>query len=95
MTFFYNPNEKYDGPQIDPTRCDATKCYMTHYENLLFLKVIMGDASTSVVEKAQARKETEICERKMAYWARQHHYDQPRALREMDAAKKRWQGRAG
>lgn len=94
MTFFYNDNVKYDGPNIDPSRCDAVKCYMKHYENLLFLKVLMGDAKTSVVDKAQARKETIICERKMSFWARQHHYDKERALREMDAAKKRWGGRA-
>ena len=94
MTFCYDPNAKYDGPNIDPSRCDATKCYMTHYENLLLLKVIMGDAKSTVAEKAQARIETTICERKMSYWARQANYDQARALREMDAAKKLWKGRA-
>lgn len=91
---FYSDTVKYDGPPIDPLRCDAVKAYMKHYENLLILKVMMGDASSTPAEKAQARLETAICERKLAYWRRQPHFEQQRANEEMGAAKKRWQGRA-
>ena len=94
MSFFYS-DAKYDGPKLDLSRMDATKQYLKHYSNLLLLKVIMGDAKTSVVDKAQARKETSICERKLAYWARHHNYVHEDALRGMDKLKKEWGGRAG
>ena len=91
--FFYSDTAKYDGPNIDPSKCDATKIVLNHYSNLLLLKVMMGDASSSVSEKAQARKETAICERKIKYWERQARYDSDAALKGMDAMKKMWGGR--
>lgn len=62
------------GPSnFDPLRCDAVKAYMRHYENSLFLTFMSNNGTLD--EKHQAKKEMEICERKMKYWERQPHFN--------------------
>jgi hypothetical protein len=41
-------------------------------------------------QRAQARRELQICERKLEYWRRHANYDQQRAIRDAEVAKKEW-----
>lgn len=76
------------GPSnFDPMRCNAVKCYMEHYQNHLVLTHISNTGT--ITEKAQAKRELEICQRKMAYWARQPHFVQEEALRQKERLHKR------
>ena len=62
---------------FDPLKCDATRVFLDHYSNKLFL-VFMSDNGT-IAEKRQAFEELEICERKMKYWKRQPHFIETKA----------------
>ena len=77
-----------DGAAFDPTRCDAVKLYMKHYNNALYLTFMLSNGTT--VEKHEASKEMVICERKMKYWERQPHFCTEEANRQRIAAKKLW-----
>lgn len=69
------------GPMnFDPMRCNATKCYLDHYKNFLVLDFIAKNGTLH--EKAQARREIEVCERKMTYWKRQPHFNADLAVTE-------------
>lgn len=72
---------------FDPSRCNATRCYMDHYRNWLALNYIATYGNMK--ERAQARAEIEICERKMRYWSRQPHFNHDEALRQKAALHKR------
>lgn len=70
-----------DGPSnFDPARCNAVKCYMDHYKNLLVLDFMSKNGDFK--ERAQANAEMEICKRKMQFWARQPHFVQDEMLRQ-------------
>jgi hypothetical protein len=68
----------------------ANRYYMTHYENFLYLNFI-STKSDDVSERAQARKEIEIANRKMKYWMHHPNYDQTVINELCIAAKKKWQ----
>lgn len=72
---------------FDPTRCDATKCYLEHYQNFLTLHWF-ADHGT-IHEKKQANEELEICRRKMKYWERQPHFEHDRAIRAKNELKQK------
>lgn len=76
-----------DDKGFDPSRCDATKCYIGHYYNFLALSHIATYGNMK--ERAQASAELEICKRKMRYWKRQPHFDHEQALRQKAALHKR------
>lgn len=69
---------------------NATKVYLGHYDNLLFLKFLMNNERSSFVEKAQARKETELCEKKLKFWSSHPNYSQADALNGCIELKKKW-----
>lgn len=70
-----------DAPMsFDPLRCNAVKCYMDHYKNLLFLDFMSKNGT--MAEMAQANAEIEVCKRKMKFWERQPHFVQEEALRQ-------------
>ena len=73
---------------FDPSRVDATKQYLTHYGNLLYLAFMLDRGTMS--EQTQARKEMELCKRKLAYWERQPHFEKERALNGCIELKKTW-----
>lgn len=76
-----------DGPSnFDPMRCNAVKCYMDHYKNLLVLDHFSKHGTMK--ERAQADAEIEICKRKMKFWARQPHFDKDEAIRQKAALHK-------
>ena len=64
---------------FDPLKCDAVKCYMTHYQNFLTLDWFAKHGT--IHEKHQANRELEICRRKMKYWERQPHFSSAEAIR--------------
>lgn len=69
------------GPSnFDPSRCDAVKCYMDHYKNLLVLEFM--SANGDFKERAQANLEIEICKRKMKFWERQANFVNDEAIRQ-------------
>lgn len=85
MAFFYETTRVSvrtgdSGPAFDPSRCDAVKCYMSHYQNLLVLDFMSRNGNFK--ERAQANEEIEICKRKMKFWERQPHFVKDEALRQ-------------
>ena len=73
---------------FNPAKCDATKVYMTHYRNSLYLTFMLAKGTR--IERGQATKELVICERKLVYWERQSNYDEGRAEKLMVEEKKKW-----
>jgi hypothetical protein len=89
---FYNISphkEPQNNFNFDVTKCDATKCYLKHYSNVLTLTFIQNN-STDVNEKRDLGKEIVIGERKMAFWRRQHNFNQDRATSEIIQIKQQW-----
>lgn len=68
---------------------DANSYYMTHYKNFLYLD-FLATKSDDFSERAQARKEIEIANRKMKYWMRHPNYDQKIVNEAICLAKKQW-----
>ena len=72
--FFYSDTNK---SSFDPrmiARINPTTAMKNHLDNYFFLKLILL-RSNSVVEKAQASKELDICERKMKFHERNPNLD--------------------
>lgn len=89
MFFYSDQTEQFSG-NLDLSRMNATKHWLRHFGNSLELKWLMGHPQTTIHEKAQARKEMVICERKMAFWARQPNYDKHQALLGAEELKRQW-----
>lgn len=92
MSFCYETTRisvRTDLPDMtfDPMRCNATKCHIDHYKNHLFLTFMSNNGT--MAEKKQAAEELKICERKMAYWARQPHFNHAEALAQKERLHKR------
>lgn len=84
--FFYSDEraEPFKGGKLP----DATKGYLRHARNRLFLDFFA--TSPDFAEAAQARKEIVICERKQNYWRRQIGFDAAEAARGMTKLKAEW-----
>ena len=68
---------------------NATKGYLTHYANKLYLSFIL-EKSTDRAEKQQASKELLICDRKLEYMKRHPNYDHKAVLLGVEKLKKDW-----
>lgn len=68
---------------FDPLKCNATKCYMDHYQNFLTLEWFATHGTMK--ERAQANAELVICRRKMEYWQRQPHFSSALAIEQKKA----------
>lgn len=86
---YSDAKEPFTG-SIDTAKLDAVRGYLEHYKNLLYLTFIANHVETSVLEKAQARKELVICERKLKWWQNLPRYDQRAALAGIDRLKGEW-----
>ncbi len=82
-----NTTQRYTSG-FSPERCDATKLYLSHYDNGLTLTFFLQNGNAR--EKSQASKELVMCERKQAYWARQANFDERKALAEIQKLKRKW-----
>jgi hypothetical protein len=87
--FFYSDNEPRQNSAVPYHKQNATKSYLTHYDNLLFLQFVIRN-SDDQAERAQAIKEQEICQRKMKHWTHHANYDQKEAIRGIERLKKQW-----
>ena len=88
MSICYNDDVKSD-QRVNMQTINATKCYVTHYSNLLYLTFISNNSKDNA-EKRQALKELTICERKLKFWKFHHNYNQVDALREVTKLKDQW-----
>lgn len=74
--------------QFDLSKANATKCYLTHYANSLYLTFMLQNGTQA--ERRDALKELDICDRKLKFWERHHNYDHDLALQGMEEEKKKW-----
>jgi hypothetical protein len=85
--FFYSDTEKRNFTKpFYAEDYDANTMIAKHLENYFFLKFILMK-SDSVVEKHQASKELDICERKMNYWKRQSNFCKKQYEKDIDRFK--------
>jgi hypothetical protein len=77
MSFFiYEDNPIRTGKSFAiPDDIDAVGAYLKHYDNLLFLDFMAKNPGSTFIEKAQARKEILVAERKLKYWERHPNFD--------------------
>lgn len=90
MSICYSDDKAPFTGSIDSAKLNAVKGYLEHYKNLLYLTFIANHGSTTVIEKAQARKELAICERKLKWWQNLPRYDQREALLGIERLKNDW-----
>lgn len=64
MTFIYSDTEP-KGRGFSGSMPPPVACYATHYSNYLYLRLITVNGTDE--DKRQARKEIDICQRKMDY----------------------------
>ena len=70
LVYSEDVREPFTGRRIPYEDQPATKYYLRHLDNLLFLEAV-SRAPRDFVEKCQAEREIRIAQRKMAHW--QHH----------------------
>lgn len=73
--FFYNDHSRQDFNPAVARRINPTTATKNHLDNYFLLKLILM-RSDSIVERSQASKELDICERKIAYHKRNPSLDQ-------------------
>ena len=69
---------------------DATKHYLTHYENQCYLEFIARHPETTMIEKAQARKELVMCSSKLQHWKRHPNWNQKMVEEGIKTINKGW-----
>lgn len=84
----YSENVGPSEGAFDPSRCNAVRCYMGHFDNSLYLTFMMLNGSMK--EKHQASIEMPICERKMKYWENQPHFEKSEADRQRSVSRGKW-----
>lgn len=96
MAIIYDDTDKgWAGRNPVPyDRLDATKHYLTHYENWKFLNFIL-QASDDRVERHQANKEIGICDRKLTYWSRHPNWSRDKAEEGKRKIDQNWSQKGG
>lgn len=91
MYFIYDDKSSRGGfnPKVRP---NPTKCYLTHFDNLLTLEFLAKSPITTI-EKLQVEKEIKIAHRKMSYWKKVYGYDQAEVTATIPLLLKKWQGK--
>ena len=91
MSILYSDTEPRTGgrPPVPYETWNATKHYLEHYANYLFLNAIVAKPRDPL-EKRQAVKELGICERKLQYWARHPNWDAAAVTAECARLKAQW-----
>jgi len=89
MALIYDDTVTGSFTGFNPAKCNATKVYMTHFSNSLYLTFMLKEGNR--IERHQASKELLICERKMTYWKRQFNFDEAQVEKLMVKEKKKWQ----
>lgn len=57
------------------SKMNATKAYLGHYDNFLYLSFILNNPLSTQAEKRQANREIAICDRKLNWWAKHPNLD--------------------
>lgn len=95
MGICYNTDEIYGG---SPTKFsypgfmdehDFVRIYCNHFENLMYLTFIQRNTN-NIKERAQAAKEIEIANKKIAWWGKQPKFVKELAEPKLQAIRKKW-----
>lgn len=90
MTIIYSEERTEHEPSRVPyEKWNAVKAFLNHYDNYLYLSFLAAHSKDGR-ERAQARKELGLCERKMEWWKRHPNYDQAAVVKGCMEAKARW-----
>ena len=90
MAIIYEENPPPYKGRITPYEDqDAVGSYLKHYENYMYLNFLAKN-SDRPVERYQANKELQICERKMLHWRRHRNWNLERAEQGIALIKKKW-----
>ena len=74
--FFYNDSGKGEKGYLPPYhKQNASKYYLNHYRNWMFLRFILYNTRSTPAEKRQANKEMVICDRKLEHWKKHVNFD--------------------
>lgn len=95
MSYFFYDTTRVAGAQkssINPWNWDGAKQYLKHYDQQLFLIFVRDNPRSSQIDKRQAEKELEKCERSLEFWRRHPRYDHDKAVRGVLELKKNWSG---
>lgn len=92
MFLIYNEGTKepFTGKPTPYNELPATKFYLTHFENALYLKWIANNPLAKSEERQQANREIPITDRKMAYWSKHPNYNHEVVVSECERLKKNW-----
>jgi hypothetical protein len=71
----------------------ATRIWVRHFGNSLYLKFISSNPLATPAERQQANRELPIADQKMAYWAKHKNFDLQEATRETEQLRKQWSQR--
>lgn len=88
-SIFYDDDRRAPFNPALAARVKPNSAWAKHYENYLILSAMLA-APRSLAEKFQVVKELAICERKLAYWARNPEFDQAASLAEAERQKRMW-----
>ncbi|TXN08942.1 hypothetical protein FV222_00280 [Methylobacterium sp. WL103] len=91
MAIFYGSDDRSD-VKIDVWKMDGTKAYLRHFDNFLTLDFIAKESKVTR-ERAQARSEMEICQRKLLFWKKHPRYDHDEAVKGASKLKAMWEKR--
>ena len=83
--------EPFRGRPIPYHEQPAVQYWRKHYANSLYLRFIHTSPLSSFQERAQARKELDICDRKMATWARHPNWTAEEAAKVRAEEDTKWQ----
>lgn len=92
MGICYSDERQAGGNVVPYHKINANKGYLTHWSNKMLLDFIIKQ-SRDARERAQARMEMEVCERKLAYMQRHVNFCWDVVRPEIERLTKAWQGR--
>lgn len=75
MAFIYSETREKPTFFTPYHKMNATKGYLNHYGNFLYLRFILYNERSTAAEKRQANREILICERKLNWWAKHPNLD--------------------
>lgn len=80
MHFCYSDVSDGQRGKFDLSKVNPDKAVAKHLENWYYLKFIYVSPGSNPIERMQASKELEICERKIKFWERRVDQDRFHAL---------------
>lgn len=89
QSYFYQDNEPFTGRPVPYHKQNANQGYLKHFANSLYLK-FFEQHETDPMQRRQARKEMDICDRKMNHWRRHMNFDPQYVGTECDKLRKMW-----